>query len=645
MGGLRVGRRARPHPAPGLCAGTASRQTAAVDVLVTGGTGHLGRRLVGPAAGRRAHRAADVAARHRARRGPRRPRHRPRPGQALAGAQIVVHARQRSAGRPVAGRRRRHPPPGPGRGPRPAAAPGLRLDRRRRPHPVRLLPGQVRRRAGAARLRPAGDPAAGDAVPRLRRRAAGDGAPRARSCRCRWAGGCSRSTSTRWPRTSASWPPRPPTGGVLEFGGPGGAHRRRRWPGRGPRRGAPAPTWWPPRCPGSWARRSGTARRCRRAGRGARRTYAQHLPADDRAGPARSRSGTDGLTPCPETAGNRRTRRLGSDREHADSSPRRPSAAPSAGLGGRTVAAVVVTLLAWASAFVAIRERGGGPLARRARARPAADRHRRARRCCCSAAAGCARRRREWALIAGLRRRLVRHLQPRPQRRRAAPRRRHDGDAGQHRADPDRACFAGLLLGEGFPRWLVAGIAVAFAGVVLIGRRHPRRRDRPARGRALRGRRASPTPAGVVAQKPLLRRLPGLQVTFLACAIGAVCCLPWAGVAGRRARPRRRARRSPAWSTSASVPTALAFSTWAYALRRMDAGRLGRHHVPGAAAGHPAGLAAARRGAARARRSSAARCAWPAWRCPGGGAGCGRRCRSRRRRPARRSEPESRAAR
>ena len=28
---------------------------------------------------------------------------------------------------------------------------------------------------------------------------------------------------------------------------------------------------------------------------------------------------------------------------------------------------------------------------------------------------------------------------------------------------------AGLLLGEGFPRWLVVGIAVAFAGVVLIG--------------------------------------------------------------------------------------------------------------------------------------------------------------------------------
>jgi drug/metabolite transporter (DMT)-like permease len=79
---------------------------------------------------------------------------------------------------------------------------------------------------------------------------------------------------------------------------------------------------------------------------------------------------------------------------------------------------------------------------------------------------------------------------------------------------------------------------------------------------------------GVVAQKPLLRRLPGLQVTFLACAIGAVCCLPWAGaLIGDLAA-------APGGSLLGMVylgvvPTALAFSTWAYALRRMDAGRLG----------------------------------------------------------------------
>ena len=40
----------------------------------------------------------------------------------------------------------------------------------------------------------------------------------------------------------------------------------------------------------------------------------------------------------------------------------------------------------------------------------------------------------------------------------------------------------------------------------------------------------------MVAQKVVLRRIPGLQVTWLACAIGAVACLPFAGsLAGRPA--------------------------------------------------------------------------------------------------------------
>jgi drug/metabolite transporter (DMT)-like permease len=77
-----------------------------------------------------------------------------------------------------------------------------------------------------------------------------------------------------------------------------------------------------------------------------------------------------------------------------------------------------------------------------------------------------------------------------------------------------------------------------------------------------------------VAQKPVLRRLPPLQVTFTACAIGALCCLPWVGTLGSELG------RAPAGSIAGliylgAVPTALAFSTWAYALSRMDAGRLG----------------------------------------------------------------------
>jgi len=135
------------------------------------------------------------------------------------------------------------------------------------------------------------------------------------------------------------------------------------------------------------------------------------------------------------------------------------------------------------------------------------------------------------------------------------------------------AVLAGVLLGEGLPRRLLAGIAVAFAGVVLIGLA-TRGADADLVGVLLCVVAAVTYAIGVVAQKPLLRRLPGLQVTFIACAIGALCCLPWAGALVRDLGA------APGASVAGMVylgvvPTALAFSTWAYALTRMDAGRLG----------------------------------------------------------------------
>ena len=78
----------------------------------------------------------------------------------------------------------------------------------------------------------------------------------------------------------------------------------------------------------------------------------------------------------------------------------------------------------------------------------------------------------------------------------------------------------------------------------------------------------------MVAQKVVLRRIPGLQVTWLACLIGTIACLPFVG---------SLVRDVAAAPTSAIVgvvylgvvPTALAFTTWAYALSRTSAGRLG----------------------------------------------------------------------
>jgi drug/metabolite transporter (DMT)-like permease len=136
------------------------------------------------------------------------------------------------------------------------------------------------------------------------------------------------------------------------------------------------------------------------------------------------------------------------------------------------------------------------------------------------------------------------------------------------------ALFAGLLLGEGFPRWLVIGALVAFSGAVLVGAATADTDHADLFGAALCVVAAVTYAIGVLAQKPVLRRLPALQVTFLACAIGAVCCLPFTP------QLLTDLAAAPAPATLGVlylgvVPTALAFSTWAYALARMDAGRLG----------------------------------------------------------------------
>ncbi len=136
------------------------------------------------------------------------------------------------------------------------------------------------------------------------------------------------------------------------------------------------------------------------------------------------------------------------------------------------------------------------------------------------------------------------------------------------------ALFAGLLLGEGFARWLVIGAGVAFAGAVLVGVATADADTADVLGVLLCLGAALAYAIGVLAQKPVLRRLPALQVTWLACTVGTVACLPYsAGLLADLAA-------APADATAGLVylglvPTALAFSTWAYALARTDAGRLG----------------------------------------------------------------------
>ena len=137
------------------------------------------------------------------------------------------------------------------------------------------------------------------------------------------------------------------------------------------------------------------------------------------------------------------------------------------------------------------------------------------------------------------------------------------------------ALGAGLFLGEGIPRWLAIGAGVAFLGVILIGIGTSGGEGFGDGVGVLWALLAALTYAGgVLFQKPALRRLPNAQVTWLGCAIGMVSCLPFAGelVTGLQDAP---ANAITGVLYLGAIPTALAFSTWAYALSRMPAGQLG----------------------------------------------------------------------
>jgi drug/metabolite transporter (DMT)-like permease len=134
------------------------------------------------------------------------------------------------------------------------------------------------------------------------------------------------------------------------------------------------------------------------------------------------------------------------------------------------------------------------------------------------------------------------------------------------------AILAGLLLNEGFPRALFAGCAVAFGGVVVIALATANRTTTTA-GVVLCLAAALAYAGGVVAQKLVLRTLSGAQTIFLCCVIGATACLPF--VVQLSHQLGRAPGGSIGWIGYLGVaPTALGFSTWAFALRRTDAGRL-----------------------------------------------------------------------
>jgi drug/metabolite transporter (DMT)-like permease len=136
------------------------------------------------------------------------------------------------------------------------------------------------------------------------------------------------------------------------------------------------------------------------------------------------------------------------------------------------------------------------------------------------------------------------------------------------------ALLSGFLLREGFPRRLLVGCAIAFGGTVIIGLATSTRGLQAGLGAGLCIAAAAAYSAGTIAEKPLLSRTSALTITWLACTIGAIVCLPFAPQ-----MVRELGHASPGtlgWVVYLGVfPTAIGFSFWAYALARTSAGRLG----------------------------------------------------------------------
>lgn len=136
------------------------------------------------------------------------------------------------------------------------------------------------------------------------------------------------------------------------------------------------------------------------------------------------------------------------------------------------------------------------------------------------------------------------------------------------------ALLAGWLLKEGFPRRVLAGIAVSFAGAVVVGFSMSGEGRASVLGVLLCALAAVTYAIGVTCQKPALKHVSAVQFTTFACLVGTVACLPFAGqLVGQLAD-------APVSATLNVVylgvfPTAIAFLTWGYALARTTAAKMG----------------------------------------------------------------------
>lgn len=134
------------------------------------------------------------------------------------------------------------------------------------------------------------------------------------------------------------------------------------------------------------------------------------------------------------------------------------------------------------------------------------------------------------------------------------------------------ALLATFFLGERLSKWLLIGMGVGFSGVVIIGRASSQGDSGDLVGVLLSVVAALTFAVGVLTQKKLLPQMRALDLTFWYAVVGAVVCLPWAG---QTVSVLGDASADTLWWILylGIFPSAIAFTTWAYALSHADAGK------------------------------------------------------------------------
>jgi drug/metabolite transporter (DMT)-like permease len=135
------------------------------------------------------------------------------------------------------------------------------------------------------------------------------------------------------------------------------------------------------------------------------------------------------------------------------------------------------------------------------------------------------------------------------------------------------AVLAAVFLKERATPMLGVGLLVAFAGVVLIATSTSGPGSRDPLGVLLCLVAAAAYAVSLIVQKPLVSRISAIEVTWIACTVGALACLPFAGALAHEAAAASAS--DVGWVVYLGVfPTAIAFSTYAFALSSMTAGNL-----------------------------------------------------------------------